>query len=103
MLLFMEQLFTHCHKLKLEQQVTVKISFASYDKGRFVDLLVNSKIPLKLCKDSSETGYLLGQSEIIVRNLKTAIKIIRIANTNYLSNDQDDDFGGECMIFEVKL
>lgn len=58
----MEQLFAHCHKLKLEQQVTVKISFAVYEKGKFYDLLVNSRHPLKLCKDGSHRNYLLGQS-----------------------------------------
>lgn len=30
MLLLMEQLFGYCHRHKLESQVTVKMSFASY-------------------------------------------------------------------------
>jgi hypothetical protein len=86
----MEQLFSHCHKMKMENQVTVKISFASYERGKFRDLLVNSKKPLKLCRDSYQGDYLLGQSEIIVRNIKTAVKITKIASTNCLNNRQDE-------------
>lgn len=98
-LLFMEQLFQHCHRMKLEQRVTIKLSFASYEKGRFHDLLVNSRTPLKLCRDIYHKNYILGQSEIIVRNLKTAVKMIRIATSNSLANDHDDELRGECVIF----
>lgn len=78
-MLVIRDVFTQVYEREDCENITIKLSFFKYDPDtdQIQDLLINSKFNLKLLEDNINEVYPEGASEIIVNNLKTAIKLIK--------------------------
>ena len=75
-------MFETCYKKELDDRVTIKISCWEHREGKIGDLLgvTGSKASLSnnVHHDQIEGSVVSGIPEIIVRNMKSALKIIRL-------------------------
>lgn len=75
----LKDLFNEVYEMPECDDIILKVSFLNYDSesGQFYDLQVNTEHPLKIIEDNLSDIHLLGASECIFNNLKTALKLYK--------------------------
>jgi hypothetical protein len=101
------KIFEIAYKRNIETRVTLKLGAVYFKDGCFRDLLVSHGHVLCPVSEQVQDDFLLGSTEVIVRNMKTAIKILKIAYDNFMAEVRrsgvKEDVSGTQVIYTFKI
>ena len=94
------ELFRKCYARELEDLVTIKLSCWGLTEGRLTDLLGHR---CQWGNDLTEGRVVHGAPEIIIRNMKAALKVVKLFSVRSEEGREEGCEHNQTLVFTIKL